>query len=413
MKKLFLALLSVPLLLGALEIVPAGKKYLYRTGETAVFEIDLGPEAARKLFRISIKGKIKKDFSAVAGENGKKSVPVSLNEPGFICISVDFDGKKAAAGIAFEPEKIRSGRPCPEEFDRFWGNIIRKLDIFPMKYELEEIKTGVPEKFKAFQVRITMPDEANPVYAILSMPKDSAPGRTPALLLFHGAGADTIRPAYRNNCLTLTVNPMPIRHNGKPGSSIYPEGARFKNYWHWGTDDLKKNFFVGMYQRVYRSLQFVKNLPEWDQRTLMVSGASQGGAQALAAAGLDPQVTFCAAYIPALCDHGGTLRNGDPGWPRYNSTAVYKNDPEKAAKVLDMIDAVNFAARIRNAEVVVSTGFIDRVCVPSSVYAAYNAIASPSKRIFNDFCLAHRVSAETKRETGKLMNEHIRQKRIK
>ena len=73
-----------------------------------------------------------------------------------------------------------------------------------------------------------------------------------------------------------------------------------------------------MFQRACRALEYLKSRPEWDGRILIVSGGSQGGAQALAAAGLDPQVTCCVALVPALCDHHGLLAGRQPSWPYLN-----------------------------------------------------------------------------------------------
>lgn len=48
-----------------------------------------------------------------------------------------------------------------------------------------------------------------------------------------------------------------------------------------------------MYLRVLRALDYVKTLPEWDGKNLIVIGSSQCGAQAIVAAALDPQVSLC------------------------------------------------------------------------------------------------------------------------
>ena len=188
------------------------------------------------------------------------------------------------------------------------------------------------------------------------------------------------------------------------------KGGKFYRYYHWGADDLQKNYFPDMFRRAYRALQFIKSLPEWDHRTLIVRGGSQGGGQALVAAGLDPQVTLCIALIPALCDHGGNQAGRVSGWPRYFSTDAYKKNPDKAAAALDMIDAVFFARRIRNAQVLVSVGFVDRTCVPDSGYAAYNAIPSEKKEIFNDFLKAHAISWDAQKKYMKMISDHIKEK---
>ena len=52
-----------------------------------------------------------------------------------------------------------------------------------------------------------------------------------------------------------------------------------------------------------RSLDYVKSLPEWNGKVLIVKGGSQGGAQSIVAAALDNNVTMMIAEVPAMCDH--------------------------------------------------------------------------------------------------------------
>jgi len=52
---------------------------------------------------------------------------------------------------------------------------------------------------------------------------------------------------------------------------------------------------------------------------------------------------------------------------------------------------MNFASRTRAAGIV-TVGFIDTTCPPTSVYAAYNALKG-EKEIFNDPTSTHKVSA--------------------
>jgi cephalosporin-C deacetylase len=49
------------------------------------------------------------------------------------------------------------------------------------------------------------------------------------------------------------------------------------------------------YSDQIRAIDVLTEQPEWDGRTVAVFGISQGGFQAIAAAGLDPRVTFFAA----------------------------------------------------------------------------------------------------------------------
>lgn len=123
-----------------------------------------------------------------------------------------------------------------------------------------------------------------------------------------------------------------------------------------------------MFLRLMRALEFLKAQPEWDGKNLIVTGGSQGGLQALAAAGLDQQVTFCLAGKPWCCDLGGVTLGRQRGWrPGYTPALGY-------------FDAANHAKRIR-AFVLVDIGLGDYVCPPSGVTAMFNNIPSANKKL--------------------------------
>ena len=133
-----------------------------------------------------------------------------------------------------------------------------------------------------------------------------------------------------------------------------------------------------MILRAVRTMQFIKSLPEWDKKTLVTHGESQGGFQSLVAAVLTPETTFCLAMVPALSDHQG-YRIGYPnGWP--NLIAVHPSIKKPTQKHYQAIDAaapyfdcVNFARRA-HCKTWISTGLQDNVCPPTGVCAVYNVL---------------------------------------
>ena len=121
--------------------------------------------------------------------------------------------------------------------------------------------------------------------------------------------------------------------------------------------------------RVLRALEFIKAQPEWDGRTLVVVGGSQGAFQALLAAALDPDVSQCVAAKPWLCDLGGVTLGRLKGWRPDHTPA------------LDYFDPVHHARRIR-CETLLSIGLGDYVCPPSGVAVLFNNIpADVPKRL--------------------------------
>ena len=90
----------------------------------------------------------------------------------------------------------------------------------------------------------------------------------------------------------------------------------------------------------------------------------------------------------------------------------YQNDPEKSLALTDIIDAAFFAADITDAEVVVSSGFIDTTCPPESVYAAYNMIPAKSKSMIDDLHSTHSTPKSTYDQGEARIAEHIRKKQL-
>jgi cephalosporin-C deacetylase-like acetyl esterase len=154
-----------------------------------------------------------------------------------------------------------------------------------------------------------------------------------------------------------------------------------KDYWSRGKNDRDKFYFKGMYMRVMRALDYVKSLPEWDGKNLIVMGVSQGGAQAIAAAALDPQVTLCLASVPALSELSGMLAKPQrrSGWPQLFSEKDGKPDDEAVAKTVSYYDNIHFAKRIK-ADIYISTGFVDNTCAPTGVFAVFNNIPATTKK---------------------------------
>ena len=113
-------------------------------------------------------------------------------------------------------------------------------------------------------------------------------------------------------------------------------------------------------------------------RTVAVTGGSQGGGLALAAAALHRDaVSVCHADVPFLCDiqRAITLAPHSPYTeiPEFLAQNVALIDA--ALNTLRYIDCALLARRI-TATTLVSVGLMDFICPPSTVFAAYNEITA-------------------------------------
>ena len=392
---------------------------LYKVGEPFRFLIELTddgkPLAGEKIYCNFIGEETARGRAEVTTDAaGKAEVSRTFGRPGFIrcAASAQVGGKKVSAsgGAGAEPEKIVPARPEPADFDAYWAGVKAELNAMPLKVKLTQVEPpqkGVRDRVKVYDFEIDMPS-GRPVRGYLAMPSGAAAKSLPAQVSFHGAGVRgssmPVGTALKGR-IAIDINAHGIE-NGKP-KEYYENLLKgdLRSYRYDGRTSRDTIYFRGMYQRIYRTLQFVKSLPEWDGRTLIAVGTSQGGGQALVAAGIDPDVTCCVAYVPALCDHGGFAVGRESGWPRF-----HKEEGGTSPEVMtaaDYIDAVNFARKITGADTVLTTGFIDLSCTPSSVFAAYNVIPSGSKQIWCSPPSDHSVPREFYSRGDEFIRRHV------
>lgn len=382
---------------------------IYHKGDKAKFLISLLDEGGRpvagKPVNVSLKREIEK-LQAVQVETKEEPVEVEgiMNKPGFILCAASFEygpGKKAVgmAGAGFDPFEIKPPKAAPADFMQFWDAEKARLESVPMNPILVPVEVGADMKGKVetFDLKLNCSGGA-PVSGYYSRPVNAVKGSCPAFLNVHGAGVSSSSRMEWGAAQGLMLIAMDINahgiDNGKP-QEFYDEleNGRLKGYPYFGCDDRDTCYFKGMFLRVLRALEFLKAQPEWDGKTLVIWGSSQGGAQALVGAALDPQVTFCVALVPAMCNHSANLNGYDPGWPHFVSfDASGKPSDERISKSVPYYDIVNFTPYIK-AQTFVTTGFIDITCCPSSVYAAYNNIAA-QKEIVNYPLMGHVYKSE-------------------
>ena len=117
------------------------------------------------------------------------------------------------------------------------------------------------------------------------------------------------------------------------------------------------------------------------------------------------RVTFFAAGVPAMCDHTGAAAGRISGWPKLVPNGPDGRPEAKLLEAARYYDAVNFASRATAAGIV-TVGFIDTTCPPTTVYAAYNALKG-KKEIFNDPPSTHRVSPGAANAMRQAILKHV------
>ncbi len=369
---------------------------LYKAGENATFTIE-ALQDDKPLAEGSVVCTFSKDGwqprpdQTLVLKDGKATLAGKLDEPGFLLLRATLGKTTTLAAVGYDPLQLKPSLPVPDDFDQFWTAQKAALAAVPSKATLTPVEA--PAKgLDAFDVQVDC--LGKPVSGYFGRPQNAKPKSLPAILFVHGAGvrsstlASTQWAVRERGMLSLDINAHGIP-NGKP-AEFYTEltAGELKDYRSIGRQDREQCYFKGMFLRLIRAIDFLTAQPEWDGKTVIVYGSSQGGFQALAAAGLDARVTFICAGVPAGCDHTGSAANRISGWPKIvPNDAEGKPDP-LALQTARYFDCVNFAARAKCKGAAVTVGFIDATCPATSVYAAYNALAIP-KAIHADVAAGH------------------------
>ena len=149
--------------------------------------------------------------------------------------------------------------------------------------------------------------------------------------------------------------------------------------------DREKHVFVNMALRMLRALEYLRSLPEWDGKNLIIRGASQGGWHAITGSGLDNKVTLCLAGVPAFADFDGEfapvqrMERMHFGLAIRNANRKNGADVQKLLKAQSYFDPAHFAGKIK-CPTYISVGFVDLSCPTTSVYAIYNSLPGNIKK---------------------------------
>lgn len=342
--------------------------------------------------------------------DGTAKVTGKLDEPGFLLLRVTGGNSPALASAAIEPEKIPASMPVPEDFDAFWHAQKKALKELPLKPTLVPVVHAVKD-VDVFDVKV--PCLGAPVSGYFGRPISAKPKSLPAILFVHGAGVVSANinsmhwAKQQKGMLAMDINAHGLE-NGRPKEfyqNLY--ATTLKDYRYVGRDDREQCYFKGMFLRLIRAIDFLTSQPEWDGKTLIVYGSSQGGYQAIAAAGLDERVSFICAGVPAGCDHTGFAKNRISGWPKLVAFDPMGQPVPASVETARYFDCANFATRARCKGAAFTIGYIDITCPPTSIYAAYNALTIP-KTIHADPLVGHTNSPQASKFMQEAALKHAR-----
>lgn len=359
---------------------------IYSPGETVTWRVDVHDASTNALqasYSVKQGGLTKISDGKLSLTNGVTEISSKLDEPGTLLLEIKVplsDGKRTNyfGGAAIAPEKIKRSAPRPDDFDQFWDAKLKELAAVPANPKLTP---GESDRPAADYWQITMDNiRGTHIRGQLARPKTE--GKYPAMLVVMAAGVSglknsSVTKAASKGWLAMNILAHDLPIDESPEFYQKQIDGPLKEYWMIGKEDRETSYFLRMYLSCYRAVQYLSERPDWDGKTLLVTGVSQGGLQTLMTAGFHPKVTVAIADVPAGCDLTGSQVGRNPGWP-VRLWKMKNEESEKSLAAARYYDVANFATRIR-CPVLVGIGLVDDVCPPAGIYAALNQLKGPKE----------------------------------
>jgi cephalosporin-C deacetylase len=365
-----------------LTFTPDHASGIYDIGEIVGWTVTPGPVDPTFAFKWTIR----RNNAVVLKEGtldlatGTSRIEIKADTPGMIYVAVEPVGDPPAGGFtsgntgrnnglyavgaAVAPTKIGLSTPRPDDFDVFWDAKLAAQAKIPIHAELTPVQTDVAGVEMSLFVLDALGSKAHGYVA-----KPAREGKFPAVIQLQYAGvyalnARAVAQRASEGWLMLNVD----SHDKLPSE---PAGDVPRNYQAVGNTDREKSYFLNMYLRDSRVLDYLLTRADWDGKTIVLTGGSMGGQQSLALAGLRPEkITAVLVCVPAGADSNGDLHGRKAGYPNWPST-----NPDVMKTAL-YFDTVNFASRIQ-APVMAGMGFIDTISPPAGVWTALNQLRGP------------------------------------
>jgi cephalosporin-C deacetylase len=282
---------------------------------------------------------------------------------------------------AYSPELT-----VPADLDAFWSHTLREARQTGGPVEVRRIKGPIRELVVE---DLTFPGFAgDPVRAWVTRPRTDAPRPTVIEYLGYGGGRGIPgeRLAWAASGYVHIL--MDARGQGSAwgsgGDTPDPHGSgpATPGYLTRGILDPAHYYYRRLFTDAVRAVDAALTLPVVDAERIAVTGGSQGGGTAIAAAALHERVRAVMPDVPFLCDFPRSVSTTPlaPFTEIVQYLSVHRDAEERVFHTLSYFDGAVLARRL-TASALYSVGLMDDIVLPSSVFAAYNATASADKHI--------------------------------
>jgi cephalosporin-C deacetylase len=306
-------------------------------------------------------------------------------------------------------EELIDYRPTvaePADFDDFWDETLSEARAVDLDVRLEPVETPYrtvdicDASFRGFA--------GDRINAWLLSPRDEGP--RPAVVEFVGYNGGRDVPGAQLALASAGYTHLIVDTRGQGSGwggggatgDSYGSGPHAPGFMTKGIEDPKSYYYRRVFVDAVRAIEAIRGLPDVDATKVAVQGISQGGGITLAVAGLVQDIVAVMPDVPFLCHfrRAVDICDQDPYLEITRYLAVHRGAADTTFNTLSYFDGVNFAQRA-SVPALFSVALMDKICPPSTVYAAYHAYGGPKEIVvysFNDHegGLSHQRLAQIK-----------------
>ncbi|MEU3708840.1 acetylxylan esterase [Streptomyces catenulae] len=285
-----------------------------------------------------------------------------------------------------ELRRYRPSVPEPPGFDAFWQRTLTETRTHDLDARFTATDAGLAlldtydVEFAGFG--------GHPIRGWFLAPRGAA-GPLPCVVQYLGYGGGRAHPHdwLLWPCAGLPTLVMDARGQSgpnRPGDTPDPVGAAHPGVpgkMTQGLLDPETYYYRRLFTDAVRAVEAAGVHPVVDPARIVVSGRSQGGACALAVAGLVPEVAGALIDVPFLTDVRRALEitKEEPYGELVRYFAGERLHIDRALATLDHVDGLNFAVRAQ-APALFDTSLHDPITPPSTGFAAYHHYAGPKEQ---------------------------------
>ncbi len=293
-------------------------------------------------------------------------------------------------------EKLRTfsaGPTAPGDFERFWDNTIAEARAFELAASFAPVENmlSVIDSFDATFAGFG----GAPIKGWLHLPANRTKGRKlPVVVQYIGYSGgrglvhqDTswAQAGYAH----FIMDTRGQGYGGLLGDTPDPHpsagGVAQPGLMTRGIDSREDYYYRRLYVDAFRAIEAAQSHEEVDESTVILTGISQGGGLAIAAAGLAAGrldgVVALMPDVPFLQDFPRSIDVAGRG--PYPEIAAFlkrhRTGHETFLEVLNYFDGVHFAARA-SVPALYSCAGEDDVCPPTTVFGSYNGYGRSAAR---------------------------------